>query len=199
MPESSTDLDLSAEKWRPIPGFEGYYAVSNLGRVRSLPRRVERGHGKPLNLKGRIMQPEFRKNTGYYTVRLCREGDRRHHYIHRLVLMAFRGLPEPGEEGCHENDIRTDNRLENLRWDTHHANVQDAVKRDRLRPHNRGRTHCRRGHEYTPDNTIKRPGSGRGCRECVRMKERQRYHEGKARKGIPSKQIKPSLVDTQVA
>lgn len=170
------------ETWLPIPGFEGYYEVSDLGRVRSLPRLVTRGHGRHMNLKGRVLKPQFRPNTGYYGVGLCVEGKSQNYYVHRLVLMAFRGLPEPGQEGCHENDIRTDNRLENLRWDSHLANVGDAIDRGRHRcigSYNRSKTHCDRGHPFDETNTHIRP-TGRSCKECRRLKERERYHASKA-------------------
>ena len=64
-------------------------------------------------------------------------------YIHRLVLEAFVGPCPEGMETCHNNGVRTDNRLENLRWDTSSANNDDIVK------HGRhwlaSRSHCPRG------------------------------------------------------
>ncbi|QZT61237.1 NUMOD4 motif-containing HNH endonuclease [Mycolicibacterium austroafricanum] len=201
MPETPSDLDVSTEEWRPIPGFEGYYEASRIGRVRSLSRVVTRTNHSSMALKGRILKPHIRKNNGYYVVGLSRNGKPRNYYVHRLVLMAFRGLPEPGQEGCHENDIRTDNRLENLRWDTHLENVHDAIKRDRLVSigyYNRDKTECDRGHPFDEENTLIRP-EGRGCKKCRRLMERERYHAAKAKQGIPSRAYKPLLVDTEVA
>ena len=48
--------------------------------------------------------------------------------VHRLILETFVGPCPPGMEACHGNGIRTDNRLENLRWDTRKANCADAVR-----------------------------------------------------------------------
>jgi hypothetical protein len=48
-----------------------------------------------------------------------------HLLVHRLVLLTFVGEPPDGTECCHNNGIANDNRLENLRWDTHHSNNQD--------------------------------------------------------------------------
>jgi hypothetical protein len=54
-------------------------------------------------------------------------------FLHRLVLEAFVGPCPPGCVGCHANDDPSDNRLENLRWDTHKANSADAVRNGRYR------------------------------------------------------------------
>ena len=48
--------------------------------------------------------------------------------VGRLVLMAFVGMPKDGEECCHNNGIAHDNRLENLRWDTHLENNRDRLR-----------------------------------------------------------------------
>lgn len=169
------------ETWLPVPGFEGYYEVSDLGRVRSLDRVVPRP-GSDMRIKGKILKPEYRRNTGYLMIKLV-NGDRvKKYYMHRLVLTVFRGEPEPGQEGCHANDIRTDNRLCNLRWDTHLANVGDAMDRGRHRcigSYNRDKTHCDRGHPFDEKNTIIRP-TGRSCRTCRLLKERERYHARKS-------------------
>jgi hypothetical protein len=163
------------ERWLPIPGFEGFYEVSDLGDVRSVTRVVERTNHSAMTIQGRLLVPQFRPDTGYYVVKLSKENRKRNYYIHRLVLMAFVGLPVDGDEACHGNDIRTDNRLVNLRWDSHRENVRDALRRNRLRNHNRDKTHCIRGHAFTEANTVIRP-EGRGCRACRRLTERRRYH-----------------------
>lgn len=167
------------EEWRQIPRFEGYYEVSTLGRVRSVTRTFTCRDGRVKTYRGRVLKPQFRSNTGYLMVALSKDGVVEDWYIHRLVLTTFRGDPQPGEEGCHGNDIRTDNRLENLRWDTHHANVHDAISRNRMRNHNVERTHCRRGHPFD-EASFDRWDSRRSCKVCKRMKERERYHASKA-------------------
>lgn len=189
-----------SERWLPVPGYEGLYEVSDQGRVRSLDRIVVMKNGRRRPTPGKILKPEFRRNTGYHGVALSKDGISRTHYVHRLVLMAFRGLPGPGQEGCHGNDIRTDNRLENLRWDTHHANVHDCIDRGRHREighYNRDKTECDRGHPFNEANTKIRP-EGRACRECERMMERARYHKAKAKQGKTSRAFK-ALPDTEVA
>ena len=80
-------------------------------------------------------------------------------------------LVGPRGEGmvcCHYNDIPSDNRLSNLRWDTQLANAQDALRNGR---HTSPKvTHCPKGHEYTPENTRITASGARACRACCRAK-----------------------------
>lgn len=110
------------EEWKTIPGFESYQ-VSDLGRVR--------------NMRGQILKQRMngaRENNKYFAVDLQTRGDgswrerRRVKKVHRLVLTAFGGLPKEGQIACHKNDIRTDNRAENLYWGTHKSNAADAIR-----------------------------------------------------------------------
>lgn len=106
---------MGKEIWKTIDGFPKYQ-VSNFGKVRGIGR-----HGntyKPLRLAN------FR---GYRTVLLYPGRIRRR--IHRLVLEAFVGpKPSPEHVACHLNDIKDDNRVENLVWGTSKENHQHSVK-----------------------------------------------------------------------
>lgn len=120
------------ENWKPIPDWEGYYEVSDLGRVRSLPRTIicpnNQGQISTRSIQGRILKPKLTQ-FGYHTVALCRDAEMRHHFVHRLVCQAFIG-PRPSEdhEVAHGDAIRTDNRLKNLRWATKQENGADKVR-----------------------------------------------------------------------
>ena len=105
------------EVWQCVPGSDGMYEVSSRGRVWS-------------NRSKRLLSLSV-ANTGYHQVNLG--GSIRH--VHRLVLEAFVGPCPPSCEGCHGNGIKTDNRLENLRWDTRKGNMADAREHGRT---NRG-------------------------------------------------------------
>lgn len=158
---------MSAEEWRPIPGFDGLYEASSLGRVRSvLP------HPKGRTPALHVLTPALHRN-GYLNVGLRRSGRRVVVGVHRLVCMAFHGLPAAGEEARHLDSDRTNNTAENLAWGTHADNMQDAVAAGRHFSVNRGRTHCRRDHEFTDENTYVHAGR-RICRACRAMRARNR-------------------------
>jgi len=159
------------ETWKPIPGFEGKYEVSDLGRVKSLPRTIQRG-GHNYRIRGQILKQTPDK-AGRLLVGLYPGSVRRGklHFVHRLVLEAFVGPRPEGMVCCHHNDVSTDNRLCNLRWDTMSANNYDKVRNGG--DHNASRTHCDSGHEYTPDNTQVLLKGGRQCIECHRRYVRE--------------------------
>lgn len=109
------------EIWKDIPGYEGLYQVSNLGRVKSLGRKTwcGKGVGHILVHPVRIMKPCM-CGSGYLTVYLTnREGVHRRHMIHRLVALAF--IPNDNlfvTTVNHKNEVKTDNRVDNLEWMT---------------------------------------------------------------------------------
>lgn len=94
-------------------------------------------------------------------------------YVHQLVLEAFVGPRPEGMEACHWNDVCTDNRLENLRWDTTSANRHDQVRNGRHAYAKR--THCVNGHEFTPENTRLERRGRRKCKECRRQYRHDLY------------------------
>jgi hypothetical protein len=129
------------EKWRDIPGYEGAYQASNLGRVRSLPREVPRfskdGAIKALvRYKGKVLS-SWAKDCGHHNVLL---GANNTQLVHRLVLLAFVGPPEPGQECRHLNGNPADNRLENLTWGSRLENRADISKHARLYGRRQGST-----------------------------------------------------------
>lgn len=121
------DRILEDECWVPVPGYEGLYSVSNLGRVRSEPRVVERPKVGNYLLKGRTLRP-FKSKSGYLLYDLRKANVATNHYGHALVLSAFHGPRPVGYDSCHNNGIRSDNRASNLRWDTRRENCKDKVK-----------------------------------------------------------------------
>lgn len=169
------------EEWRPVVGYEGYYEVSDHGNVRSLDRVVPKG-GHTQTVNGRALSPST-KPSGHMRVSII-GADREHRtrMVHQLVLDAFVGTCPDGMEGCHNNGDPSDNRLKNLRWDTRSANRRDRVAHGV--DQNSKKTHCKWGHEYTPENTFMRRTGGqlngrRDCRAC--MRERGRASRARAR------------------
>lgn len=107
------------EVWKDIPGYEGYYQVSNKGRVKRLSRYVDRHAYGIVHKKfycERILKPINRQ--WYQMVNLCKNCKVKAYQIHRLVAIAFIDNPLSKEQVNHKNGIRNDNRIENLEWVT---------------------------------------------------------------------------------
>lgn len=81
-------MSLPYEVWRAVVGYEGYYEVSNFGRLKSLSRVDYKGHVR----KERILKPTKKKN-GYLHLILSKNGVRKDFLVHRLVAEAF--IPNP--------------------------------------------------------------------------------------------------------
>ena len=113
------------ERWASLPGWEGLYEVSNLGRILSLDRVVNGPHGLQ-RVRGRVLKHRIvGPRANYHAVSLARDGKAVPVGVHRLVLMAFVGLPKPGQEARHLNGNPSDNRLTNLAWGTRVENASD--------------------------------------------------------------------------
>lgn len=106
------------EEWRDVVGYEGLYLVSNQGRVWSIQR---------FKVKGRILRQTPRHN-GHPQVGLYAGGSQTKRSVPHLVIEAFVGPRPDGMECCHNDGDPTNNRPENLRWDSHAANMADAVQ-----------------------------------------------------------------------
>lgn len=116
------------EIWKDVLDYEGYYQVSNEGRVKSLERTVESvSHGKPClrRIKGFMIRLQSNCRHGYIQVDLKKEGKRKSFYVHRLVWEAFNGRIPEGLEVDHKNTKRSDNNLHNLRLKTHQDNLNN--------------------------------------------------------------------------
>lgn len=100
------------ERWKDIPGYDGAYRVSSLGRVLSVKR-------------GRILA-EGTHEHGYKMVALSKNGRLKTFKVHRLVAEAFIDNPDHKREVNHINGNKSDNSVNNLEWTTREGNMKHA-------------------------------------------------------------------------
>lgn len=117
------------EIWKAIPGYEYMYEVSNLGNVKSLSR--ENYSGKGMKMSKERIRSLTKDSKGYLQLSLCKEGKLKTFKVHKLVVMAFMGHIPNGKMDFvvdHINNVKTDNRLENLQIITNRENISKDVK-----------------------------------------------------------------------
>jgi len=118
------NTNMKSESWCPIKSFETLYEVSDLGRVRSLPRMTPHGIRGGVILKRRADGIDGRPKVGLY-----KDAVRTDRKVHLLVLETFKGMrPSSHHQACHNDGDIHNNRLDNLRWDTRVANHADSVR-----------------------------------------------------------------------
>ena len=111
------------EKFKPVQGYAGIYEISNLGRVKSLSRVIERNDGNTRVTEDRIILP-FLTKCGYHQIVLCKDGVRKKHLIHRLVANAFIENPDKLPIINHKDENKLNNRVDNLEWCSAYYNLR---------------------------------------------------------------------------
>lgn len=116
------DAEFTTERWLPVVGLEDRYEVSDLGRVRSLINCRQNTRKVPL-----VMRQDWDR-CGYRRILLCGATRRKHHLVHRLVALAFLGVPDLDGAVCnHLDGVKTNNVLANLEWTTPKGNAAHAI------------------------------------------------------------------------
>lgn len=126
-------MEAQQEIWKDVVGYEGKYQISSYGRVRTIDMILHKRDGKSEFRKGRIIKqrlsihgyPQYLFSNG--------TGSRKMMRVHRVVAMAF--IPNPENKPCidHINTIKTDNRVENLKWATHSENNRNPITMTKFR------------------------------------------------------------------
>ena len=106
---------MEVEIWKDIQGYEGYYQISNQGRVKSF-------HNK----NPKILKLSVTK-FGYHRVELNLKGHAKKHSVHRLVAMTFIPNPHKYKVINHIDGNKLNNIPENLEWCTYQENTKHAV------------------------------------------------------------------------
>lgn len=130
------------EIWKPVVGFEKKYEVSNLGTVRKITTK-------------RCLK-QSNETFGKSRVCLCFDGIRKMKTVSNIVIESFIGNIPNGKEVCHNNGNAQDNRLANLRIDTHVNNIKDKFKHGTIA---RGERHGMNKFKQCEIDEVKRLGS----------------------------------------
>lgn len=111
-----TTFDSTTEEWRDVPGYEGRYQASSLGRILSFAKQA------PL-----ILKPKTSRDH-YFRVILKVQGVQKTFLVHRLVLLTFSTPPSSRHQVNHINGDKSDNRLVNLEWVTPRENIKHSIE-----------------------------------------------------------------------
>jgi hypothetical protein len=112
------------EEWRDITGYEGFYQVSNLGRIKSLSREVKNNNGSYFT-KEVILNPS-KTSKGYLRVNLSKRSARKTMLVHVLVAKAFIPILEGKSQVNHKDGVKTNNVVDNLEWVNNSENIQHS-------------------------------------------------------------------------
>lgn len=153
--------DLENEIWKPVVGFEGKYEASNMGRIKSL------NYNRKGNERLLVLLPT---NHGYLFTSLTKNSVTKHYLVHRLVYEAFCGkIPafkasNKGDERMevnHINEIKDDNRIENLELISCTQNNNHGTHKQRI-----AQSNSKKVYQYTMDGKfVKDWNSTKSCAE----------------------------------
>ena len=127
--DQNYNMEVENEIWRNISENPNYQ-VSNMGRVKSLERKVKNGNGYRIK-KEKVLKPR-NSGGGYLKVDLWEEGKMKGYLIHLLAADVFISNPYNLPQVNHRNEIKTDNRVENLEWCSQDYNNNYGTRIERI-------------------------------------------------------------------
>lgn len=148
---------MEQEIWKDIPGYEGLYQASDLGRIRSIVQTMNR--------RKRVLS-QCKTIWGYYGVRLTdKDHVCRHESVHKLVCLAFHTIPDEWKhllgthylQVNHKDENKTNNRADNLEWVTPSYNSgYGTISERRLKTHKERKTKISEAvvNQYTLDGVL---------------------------------------------
>lgn len=121
---------MESEVWKDVKGYEGYYQVSNMGRVKSM-RVLKTPKNGVICRKDSFLSTKATHDKQYITVALCRDGEKTQAKVHRLVAEAFIPNPKNLPFVNHKDENPSNNCADNLEWCTHEYNLQYSMERNK--------------------------------------------------------------------
>lgn len=142
---------MKREIWKPYPGLEGVYEVSNTGRVRSLDRVCVDKNGRKFRRKGKVLS-QYKNRKGY---KMCMFNNK-NTSVHRLVAKVFIPNPDPDNKTQvnHKDGNKDNNHVSNLEWVTgaeNHTHAWDNGLRNLKQLDEARRKQYKRVNKYTLD------------------------------------------------
>lgn len=131
------------EHWLTLKDFP-HYEISTLGRIRSNKKQ------KPIILK------KYTRKSGYEAVILRYNGKAYYRYVHRLIAQTFLPNPENYPQVNHINEVKNDNRVDNIEWCTAKQNLNYGTRNERISKTSKGKTKNEVHYilQYTKDNVL---------------------------------------------
>lgn len=130
---NNQSMDESTQEiWKDVVGYEGYYQVSNLGRVKSMSRKVKSPlRNNTVVTKREKILKQGKNKLGYRSVTLQRDTHIKCISVHRLVASVFIKNPLKLPVVAHNDSDPSNNIVDNLRWTTQSDNIQQAFNEGR--------------------------------------------------------------------
>ncbi len=153
------------EQWRKVVGYDDYYEVSNLGRVRSIDRTIQYTDGRVVHRKSKILSQKI--DRGYYSVTVSKNNDKKLLKVHRLVAQAF--IPNTDNLPCvnHKDENKENNSVDNLEWCTYEYNVNYGTRNRRASERLKNRPSKLKGVPKSLETRKKMSMSMKGKQNCL--------------------------------